>query len=51
MTVCGGFVLGGAALGGSIVELCTICTPNLIVTEEQGLDNIGTYTYRNQNSK
>jgi hypothetical protein len=41
MTVCGGFSLGSAALGGSIVQLCTDCKPNLIVEKLQGLDNIG----------
>jgi hypothetical protein len=41
MTVCGGFSLGSAALGGSTIQLCTDCKPNLIVEKLQGLNNIG----------
>ena len=50
MTVCGGFSLGSTALGGSIVQLCKDCKPNLIVEKLQGLNNIGNTddSYMNQ---
>ena len=40
MLECGGFTLGSTTLGGSTIKLCTDCTPNLIITKEQGLDSI-----------
>jgi hypothetical protein len=53
MTVCGGFALGSTTLGGSIVELCTDYAPNLIISEMQELNNIGTdsFIHNSQNSK
>lgn len=46
MTICGGFALGSTTLGGSTVQLCTACTPNLIITKAQGLETVGVdYSY------
>jgi hypothetical protein len=41
MTVCGGFTLGSTALGGSIVQFCKDCKPNLIIERLQVLNNVG----------
>lgn len=41
MTVCGGFTLGSTALGGSIVQHCKDCRPNLIIEKLQEFNNIG----------
>ena len=40
MTVCGGFTLGSTTLGGSIIQPCKDCRPNLIIEKIQGLNNI-----------
>ena len=42
MLVCGGFALGSTSLGGSAIQFCDYCTPNLIVTKAQGLGYIDT---------